>query len=498
MSIRFFFIFLTFLLFPKESFSRDPYIKIIQRFKENDPILSSAMKIFIQDVTGDSTREIIIQNNYKFAVYQVDIEKESLIPSQRFTLSPIELGKGPHYFCFGCLESDTKDSLLIMTPLSLFRKDLSVKWEDLPTSPEKIMEYDSLYPPDNQATRISFVDFAIDVEGDGYKELILPKKDGFSLLKKYGEEIREIPTPRVLERRLTHFNADTSHVNYWNRIDQQLDLIVSGYANLKSLIYYPKNRGEKGKDVIHIYRPRTPLSFENEPDQEIIIEKEPLFKNKSFHLISDFNKDGFMDVIIVESNFDMFSPLTILKFYKASPRKTSILERPEQQIRLRDSNGIFYFDDFSGDGFIDFCLLQFDYNASSTNDVVEFFVNNYTRLRLNFHYYNTKLAGYSSIPKVTFPIRIKRSVYPYRKTRKSISLEGDFNGDGLKDIMALVRPDHGEIYIQHPKGIVKKPYATFKAYNALLFYINDLDGGGKDDLVLISLKDKILSLYIFR
>jgi hypothetical protein len=498
MSIRFLLIFLSFFFLLKQSFSRDPYIKIIQRFEENDPILSSAMKVFLQDVTDDSTREIIVQNNYKFAVFQVDIKGETLIPGQRFTLSPIELGKGPYYFCFGCLEPDTKDALFIMTPEALFRKDPGVQGEDLPTTPEKIMEYNRRYPQDDQATQISHVQFAVDIEGDGYNELILPEENGFSLHKKYGNEIREIPIPQGEIHRRTQFNADISYVNYRCMINQQMDLISFGDGKAKSLVYYPKDPGDKEKSVIHIYRPHTPLSFSKEPDQEIIIEKEPILRIESFSLISDFDKDGFMDVIFGESNYDMFSPLTILKFYKAFPQKTSILERPDQQIRLRDSNGIFFFDDFSGDGFTDFCLLQFDYNASSTDDVVEFFVNNYTRYRLNFHYYDPEISGYSSISKVSLPIRIKRSVYPYMRARRSISLDGDFNGDGLKDIMAIVSPDRGEIYIQNPGGIDKKPYATFDAYNALFFYIDDIDRGGRDDLVLISLKNKILSLYLFR
>ncbi|MBN1901131.1 VCBS repeat-containing protein [Candidatus Sumerlaeota bacterium] len=499
MPFRLSMIFFSIFMILRQTFPANPYLEISRRFEENDPACSSVMNLFIRDVRNDSRCEIIIQNNYRIAVFEISPEKKSLNQIQQIRLSPVGLGQSPHYFCLGRLEPDEKDSLLIMTSQALYKMNMSLPGDDVATSPEKIMECHPTYPTETAGTRISHLDFALDLDGDGYDELLLPGEDGFSIYRKNRKGISEIAAPGVKANESVSFQADPSHVYYWNSRSVILEISGSGESGLKSLIYHPVSSGEKGKDAIHIYHARAPLSFQSEPDQEIaFVKRSSPEAYNSFQMILDIDRDGYMDVMSGESNFDILSPLTILRFYKAPSVKKVILEKPDQEIRLKDADGIFYFDDYSGDGYLDFCLVTFDYNPSSTDDVVEFFVNNNTRYRLDFHYYDPKTSRYSSIPNASHPIRIKHSAYIHGGTRDLINLKGDFNGDGRKDVMALTNGDRGEIYLRNPKGIERKPYCGFNAHNALALDICDVDGNGKDDIVLMSVKEKTLSVYLFR
>ena len=471
-----------------------PPLTIQYNFQDKEIPLSSGSRLYLWNVAGDDTRELVIQNQRTFAVYRIDLENKTLIPLQQFTI-PLKPGdKGPYYYSFGSPDEQNRGSLLVLSPEGLDSFPQAREKPGFRESPEKILERQCYPSPDKPDISLRPVRFSLDMDQDGYDELILPDARSFHVLKKTGNEFQDIPLPVDIGHLSTSFDV-TDTISFHTSSHSNVIFLRIGDNKTYSLLLikdHPENR--EGR-IFSLHHPRSPLSFSDTPDQEIIL---PGISQRNIFFM-DLNKDGFMDILTKESNYNLLSPLTKVDVYLSPEKPKAVFQEPTQELRIGDPDGMIYFGDFSGDGLVDICAVQLAYKASSTEDFVEYFAGNHFRLILAFYLFHPTIDKYLSAPDFTLPLIMDFTTSPYRRPLLSINTQADFNGDGRKDILAWVKPDLMEIYTMTSSDrIHTKPYAKLQVSEVTNYVIGQIDQGKADDVAIYSLKKRRVTLFIFR
>ena len=214
----------------------------------------------------------------------------------------------------------------------------------------------------------------------------------------------------------------------------------------------------------------------------------------------DINRDGKLDLIKSTSSDEpsfvpgLQSSKVLVAIYKAD-KNGRIPAAPQQVFRKADWSAFLPMVDVDGDGFMDLVLGYIPIDSrEQVHDVV---TSGQINLNLKIHYYRPD-TGFPSEPdwQRSLPIYFDQDISWTWDNRiyseKFLSLDGDFNGDGKKDL--LVRDSHNEISVyffnSRETGFSAQADLKFSCPEKMdSWQIMDLNGDGLSDLV-VKLRDK--------
>ena len=272
---------------------------------------------------------------------------------------------------------------------------------------------------------------------------------------------------QLLEMNIGDLNGDT--------LD---DLIVSRRSNAEKVfdIYYQNNKGYFGLSASKSFDP-----YE--------------WGWQKWACIQDINRDGHADIIkndwLQEPGFipGADSGKVVVEIFLAD-QNGNIPENAQYIFRKSDWTPSMPIVDIDNDGHID---LVFGYGQFDTREGLRKAITS-KKLdhTLRFHFYNRH--GYDQEPnfetKISVYLDYRGPIFSSRNGRveRRISLDGDFNGDGFKDLLVTDKEDKCSVYFfkSRKEGFSRKSDLHFNTVN-----------GGKDPIVTQLNNDGISDLIIW-
>ena len=272
----------------------------------------------------------------------------------------------------------------------------------------------------------------------------------------------------------------------------RLPVVFRGRIKGKNRIELMTVKHDKIQIFDTVQNTRTWSLVKNEPDTTLFfgvnqIGEENLSEKKNL-LLEDINSDGFTDVILVR----------VVK-------TVSFKERRELYVYLNKS-GVFSINPdniFISEGLYT-GFVTGDINNDGTTDIVTYSIPlDYmqipayvmgNKLLIRFKIYPCKKkSGFSkrALEKVSF--KISTNILKNKEIKVSIS--GDFNRDGFRDLMLLLPWGKVKIFLNNQqRGFNAKEFLTAAVPVGSRLIINDFNNNGADDVILWN-SDKVILLH---
>jgi hypothetical protein len=455
-------------------------IEISKCFGKKDPAINYSANIFLNDVDDDGIKELIIQTKQKFYIYRINIAKKDIELMQKLTVPISAPGDNYFLFCFGTPDLKTGKTLLILSSRGLYFYPKTK--EGFAECPVKI--YDGC-----KSLKLAYSDFifkhymfSIDLDEDGTDEIILPDKTNFKILKRTESKYKEISMPETSNRKRSRFSVKDS-IYFYNRHYQHFFFIPNPCGKGKSLVFYNKIfNGEDNITSFRIFHPVNPISYKKEADQVLSIKEYP---------IMTMIEDGLVDFFERSPTMDYLNFYQKISYFKSEKKIQEKKLKAYREFRIKCPNSLIFSRDISGDGYTDLCILNIEYNASSADDIVQVLLGKNIKGRLDFYLFNPGKENYPKTPDYSFNLKSDRETFG------SIKLEGDFNGDGERDLLIWTKEDKAKIHLLKSGKPQKKPYTVIKSKDGYDEYmIEKINRDNRDDIITVYRKDKKISIFI--
>jgi hypothetical protein len=258
-----------------------------------------------------------------------------------------------------------------------------------------------------------------------------------------------------------------------------------------------------GKMVFKVYPQKQDGSFALKPFQSF----EDEWNWRTWICLQDINKDGWVDVI---KNKWLEEPWFLPGTYSGkvvvqiliSDENGNIADKPTFTFRKNDWISSIPIVDVDGDGFIDLVLgySLFDGREGVRKTITAKQFDH--SLRIHFHHNE----GFREKPDFQKDVIIQLEHYGlhFNWSRRDyletlISIEGDFNGDGRKDLLVKDEEDKASVYffISREQGFSNKPDIQFNNIGQVeQFITKDLNNDDISDLVVLSRKKDSFKVFL--
>ncbi len=336
-----------------------------------------------------------------------------------------------------------------------------------------------------------------DWDGDGSVEAMLP----------LGREVRFYRWEGALGWKSAD-SARLSPLAYYNN-DIFFGRDLGGYEYLSVLLYpllEPADlNGDGKKDLLALrngkgfcYLRRQNGKLDADPfvwDVEIRTEEE-LAKHRATlsYRVADLNRDGCADVVVhkVAMNLAVWDAETAVFLGRPGPARP---KDPDQRFPSRGLLSGVSLDDLDGDGYADATVWSIKMGLLP---LVEILLRGIVHIR-SHSYYGAWPGGFpaKAASEGDFELYIDsdrpdfiRGLVPNTK--------GDFNRDGLKDLVAARGADTMAIYLGLPsRRFSSRPWAVLDAPGVNYVRVEDLDGNGLGDLYGYEVRDGFSQLHLW-
>jgi len=326
------------------------------------------------------------------------------------------------------------------------------------------------------------LDFIRDWDGDGKEEVLVPCTASARFYRSAGEGAFELSE----EIPVRQFSAYNNNVLFGRRLN--------GY-HLLSIFIYPlivptDLDGDGRQDMLVIqggkgYRYIRNKEGRLEPDASVwdldIRTADEVIRHRatlSYH-VADLNHDGCADVVVhkVSARFHDWNAETAVFLGSRHGRG---LEGPSLRFFSKGFLSGVSLDDLDGDRMPDLSIWSVKMGLWPLIDIL---LRKVINLQSEYHYY----AGKNIFNKR--PDYIKSYEFRIETSRPDYFLgvvpttDGDFNGDGIKDLVAQVKEDTIGIYLGRKRqDFEQAPCAAFAAPRVNYVKVDDIDMDGSTDL----------------
>ena len=252
--------------------------------------------------------------------------------------------------------------------------------------------------------------------------------------------------------------------------------------------------------LFNIYQQTQEGSFPTRPSQSL----ETPFEEWSWVCLLDVNKDGQCDLIrntwLREPWFlpGIESGKVLVRIFLAGP-DGSIANEPQYVFRKNDWTPFMPIVDIDGDGFVDLVLGygQFD----SREGIRKAITAKKLAHNLRFHFYQDN--GFRQSPDSQKDIAVvldRRGPYVTARggrVKERMNLAGDFNGDGMRDLLVNDTQGQASIYFFKSRndGFSKRPDMSFNIEPGR-FIISDLNKDKISDLIVAGSNKKSFRVFL--
>jgi hypothetical protein len=442
------------------------------------------------DLTGDGRKEIVIPgSDGRLRLLHLTGPLDRLALAPWMTVDTRVEGDrlpGSCYLTAAPLAKGAPASLVLALPRGIF----SVGAEGDPPQPRWTPLSDRTFLERGQtASRPQRLDFLVDLDGDGVPEIWIPQLEGMALWhrKADGRSWEEMQTPPMPARA-----RESAGAQRIRETASQPPIYALGFS---SVLFFPTiqlndlNRDGRSEMIVltretekrprlraECFALRDSLHFSTSPMQVRTAKAD-----RGSQTFLDLNGDGWLDLLRVESNLDIVNPRTAIAVFLSPPVREYAFDQPTRRYLTHDPVGMVLYGDWNRDGLRDIAYSQFEYTFGSTEDLISLILGREVTVTLRLLHGGRDGFSQKSDQDVRLQIR-NRCFNPH--VFPPLSMEGDFNGDGVSDLLVRSRLERCEIYLSQSGGrLATRPAETFSMAVEGLWRIGDLDGDGRSDIL---------------
>jgi hypothetical protein len=336
------------------------------------------------------------------------------------------------------------------------------------------------------------LEWVVDLNGDGLSELVVPRLDGFTV-------VTQNAAGALVQRAVLRTRPKSELLRWYRRQRVAYDLPSVFYVAMngspwKSVVAY-------GNGILSVFHLNGQgAAAERRPDAEVDLQPPEPFDPKApwdppllLVLAADLNKDGRLDLVFSKASSgdnDLNAKTRILVYYgrDGEPGAVAFRQEPDQVYALEGFTLPILLD-MDGDGAMDLVLVNVEFTFwTAVKALIARSVSAdaaYYRMR--------QREQYPKQPDDQGTFSVKFSLG--RFSHQPISAFGDFNGDGLPDLLLSTGSDTLGVHWGRKNAFWKSsPDATVKDFFPIApsrVSVADLDGDGRDDLLITYVRDDI-------
>lgn len=417
---------------------------------------------------------------------------------------PLPPSENQHiYYGFARLEAASHHSLVLLSPGSV--NYYPVVEGRLAPQPQRLFESELIGQSSPGPVQRPF-DMALDLNGDGVDELLLPGDNGFSISRQTEEGrytkinlprnafsvknsftfSRDIPEDSVrppffmtaLEKRrgasdLLFFDANG---------DDKLDLIYSSTALGPSALQVER---------YDVFQQKDNLTFESEPSQSFAVP----YDSQADVTFRDINQDGRLDAVLVRSNLDVVNPRTVIKFFIGKGDGYQVFTKETDRFVTKDPVGLVQLNDFNNDGVTDFAMTFFSYQFGSMEDIVDLAFANKLQFRLQFFLGRDK-QGFPRRADSEQLVTLNTKLEDFRGN-PPVMMVDDMNGDGMMDLLVRSSATVAEIYFSRGNYMLSPEAAgRFDVPEQATLSFTDVNADNLTDIIVSDPSTDHLSIIV--
>ncbi|MCA8923600.1 MAG: VCBS repeat-containing protein [Planctomycetes bacterium] len=445
-------------------------------------------EVLPRDLDGDGRLDLLVVRGREALVYfQEEGGAWPPAPNQRFRFHPRTV-----LFDVGDLDGDGAAELVLLRPddVAVYelrkRRNGRMLYSLRPRTVAAVESFLSRPVPDEVRRK----EILRDLDQDGLPDLLVPRRDGFHVLRNLGAEGFAAPeTLAAPPKAILHPGrpqlSSQLFAQYWFANPNLLQF--DGEGSLELVL-----AREGQLSVFGAPTPGAlPLSAQGTytvPDQ----------KRFSFNVENPFELDFTMPLRLLDVNGDgrldvasthVGQGTTRLFLNQGDPQQA--FSTPALTLRAKGVTLIAFFRDLDGDGRPDLILPRLD--KIGMWSIVKAFLSRSVPIEVLFFYQRAEGDPFPAEPdlvrELEIPISINSQSEGMRLGSTVIASLGDFDGDGQQDVLIRTESDALEILRGHDRTFSEsadhvQPIPDVDAYRFCVSEVLDLDGDGRDDVLL--------------
>jgi hypothetical protein len=434
--------------------------------------------IEVKDLNGDGKPDLIIQNGRDLQIFLQKDGTYSTKPQQVLRLDP-----SVFLWTFGLLNGQTHPSILAAGSRGI--QDIPFDGTTFGAARDLVVHPSMFEGTCSDGHAPLFTNFAPDLDKDGRSELLLFQADEIFVMKQgdSGEFrcLQKLPIP-----------MDVATLVPWashQKLTETIGVPILSFGDTDGdgrmdIAYYKE-------EAIGIFRQQENGRFLAADSKDLTTDKKRRPRNRFLQFdvpprVADFNGDGILDIALI------YPSKGRVHVYYGRPGRTDWKE-PDQVMNVADgwSTGI-YLEDLSGRGKLD--LVMGVVRKFGITEGIQVFLSG--KVDLELHIYPMQDDGrYSKDPVQELKFSIP---FSFHVTRDSASLDlvfrpnfnGDYNKDGLKDMLVRVDEKTLKIYPGVKDRVISNtPSGTIlmnppDGVSTTEPFVADLNGDGVSDVLL--------------